>query len=246
MELTKKGTPRKRKPKQKIYYFTKDTENAILEYVSTEDDRLRNKIYRERIDHGFYKLSQNIINTYQFPYMEGTTEDKQQEALEHILKSLDKYNPEKGSAYSYFGTAILRYCINVNNKAYRKLKLRNDIDDDNEKTQIIDLSETLSSDDYHMDDNDTYVIDMFIKYVELNLNELFKDEDDRNIVLSVIELFERREYIDIFNKKAILLYIRELTLQDTQSITNVNKKLKKIYNRLNNQYLEYGFISLNF
>ena len=109
--LTKKGTPRKRKPKQKIYYFTKDTENAILEYVSLKDQRSRDRLYKEKIDYAFFKLSQNIINTYKFPYMEGTIEDKQQEVIFHLLKSLHKYNPEKGMAYSYFGTAALRYCI---------------------------------------------------------------------------------------------------------------------------------------
>jgi hypothetical protein len=46
LELTKKGTPRKRKPKQKIYYFTKDTEEAILEYVKSTDQRFRDKIFR--------------------------------------------------------------------------------------------------------------------------------------------------------------------------------------------------------
>jgi hypothetical protein len=35
---TQKGTVRKRKPKQKIYYFTEDTEKAILEYVKSEDE----------------------------------------------------------------------------------------------------------------------------------------------------------------------------------------------------------------
>ena len=41
--------------KRKNYYFTKDTENAILEYVASENQRERNKIYRERIDHAFFK-----------------------------------------------------------------------------------------------------------------------------------------------------------------------------------------------
>ena len=91
-ELTKKGTLRKRKPKQKIYYFTKDTENAILKYVTLEDQRQKDKLYREEIDYAFFKLSQNIINTYKFPYMDGTTEDKQQEVIFHLLKNLVTIN----------------------------------------------------------------------------------------------------------------------------------------------------------
>ena len=32
IQLTKKGEPRKRKPKTKNVYFTEETENAILQY----------------------------------------------------------------------------------------------------------------------------------------------------------------------------------------------------------------------
>jgi hypothetical protein len=61
IELTKKGQPRKRKPKTKNNYFTQETEEAILEYRSSVDHLERNRIYNERIHFGFYKLVENII-----------------------------------------------------------------------------------------------------------------------------------------------------------------------------------------
>jgi len=54
------------------------------------------------------------------------------------------------------------------------------------------------------------------------------------------------ENLDIFNKKGIYIYIREQTDQDTPQITKVMKKLEKVYRRLLNQYLDYGFVSLNY
>jgi hypothetical protein len=36
--LTKKGTVRKRKPKQSINYFTQETENAIIEYLKLKNE----------------------------------------------------------------------------------------------------------------------------------------------------------------------------------------------------------------
>lgn len=243
--LTKKGTPRKRKPKQKIYYFTKDTEEAILEYVNSTDQRFRDKIYRERIDFAFFKLTQNIINTFKFDYVEGSIEDIQQEVIYFLLTKLSKYTQEKGAAYSYFGTIAKRYLIIENEKMYKKIKNRNEIDDEDEKTQIIDEDELLSSDNYDLND-DNYSLNMFLKYLNLHAEKIFTNENELNICYSIIHLFERRENIEIFNKKAILLYLRELTKQDTQNITKVSKKIKIIYNRLHNQYLEYGFISLNF
>jgi hypothetical protein len=61
-----------------------------------------------------------------------------------------------------------------------------------------------------------------------------------------MQLFKHRENLDIFNKKGIYIYIREQTDQDTPQITKVMKKLEKVYRRLHNQYLDYGFVSLNY
>jgi hypothetical protein len=255
-ELTKKGTPRKRKPKQKIYYFTKETENAILEYVTLTDQRQKNKLYKEKIDYAFFKLSQNIINTYKFPYMDGSTEDKQQEVIFHLLKSLHKYNPDKGKAYSYFGTAALRYCIVENNKSYNSLKQKNI------QINIEDIEEIDRLDEYEEDNmfiNNDYVINNFILFLEKNIEKIFikyiknkaektklQELEDIKTTYAIIEILKRREEIDIFNKKAILLYIREQTDQHTNQITKVLKKLKNIYNLLNNFYLDNGYISLNY
>ena len=43
--LTKKGKPRKRKPKTKIEYFTSETQDAILRYRESTSLAERNKIY---------------------------------------------------------------------------------------------------------------------------------------------------------------------------------------------------------
>ena len=52
-QYTKKGTLRLRRPKTKNQYFTADTEEAIIEYLNTTDERKRNQIYNERIWYGF-------------------------------------------------------------------------------------------------------------------------------------------------------------------------------------------------
>jgi hypothetical protein len=48
------------------------------------------------------------------------------------------------------------------------------------------------------------------------------------------------------NKKGIYIYIREQTDQDTPQITKIMKRLEKVYKRLHNQYLDYGYVSLNY
>jgi len=140
---------------------------------------------------------------------------------------------------------------------YKKKKL---LKDQVDVEELNEEEKNLRTYDYeNLLENNSYLLDNFIKYMELYSEKIFIKSDelktDKQIIQeledlktsnAIIEIFKQKENIEIFNKKAILLYIREMTDQDTQQITKISKKLQKIFNRLQNQYLEYGYISLNF
>ena len=50
---------RKRAPNRQ--YFTKDTEDAIIEYNITTDQYIKDKLYRERIASAFDKLAEIVL-----------------------------------------------------------------------------------------------------------------------------------------------------------------------------------------
>ena len=59
-----------------------------------------------------------------------------------------------------------------------------------------------------------------------------------------MELFRKRETLEIFNKKALYIYIREITDTTTPHITKVTKKLDTLRNRLFNEYYKHGYIKI--
>jgi hypothetical protein len=247
VQFTKKGTIRKRKPKTKKMYFTQDTEDAIIEYLATTDLHTRNKIYNERIKYAFHKLTENIIHTFKFYYTEvETIAELQHEVTAFLLEKLHLYNQSTGKAYSYFGTIAKRYLILYNNKNYEKLKGKAGIDAiDEDKTIVLNIVNTSENvDDLLM--GESYFIDKFIHYIDLYLFKIFPEEEDARTIDAIMQLFKHRENLDIFNKKGIYIYIREQTNQDTPQITKVMKKLEKVYRRLHNQYLDYGYVNLNY
>ena len=247
VQFTKKGTVRKRKPKTKKMYFTQDTEDAIIEYLAETNPTLRNKIYNERIDYGFFKLTENIIHTFKFYYTEvETVTELQHEVTSFLLEKLHLYNQSKGKAFSYFGTIAKRYLILYNNKNYEKLKSRAEVGSiDEDKTIVINILNSSSpSDDPMVSEN--YFIESFIAYMDLHLNRIFPDSEDAKTVDAIVQLFKHREHLDIFNKKALYIYIREQTDQDTPQITKVIKSLKKVHYRLWQQYLDYGYVNLRY
>ena len=73
---------------------------------------------------------------------------------------------------------------------------------------------------------------------------MFKKDKDRKVADAINTLFKRRENLEIFNKKALYIYIREITDVDTPVITKVTKKLKKLYKELYNEFDKTGYIRI--
>ena len=239
--LTKRGQPRKRKPKEPRVYFTSDTEEAIIEYLASDDQTFRNKLYKERVEYAFYKLAENIIHTFKFYYTDSDTiEELKHEVVTFLLEKLHLYDQSKGKAYSYFGTIAKRYLIIYNNNNYKKLQERADVEEIDEDKNI--MYETVREAEEQADPN-TF-IDQYIRYIDKNLNILVPKSQDAKTADAIIELFRKRETLEIFNKKALYIYIREMTDTTTPQITKVTKKLDTLRTRLYNEYYQHGYIKI--
>ena len=298
--LTKKGQLRKRKPKEPRIYFTQDTEDAIIKYLSIEDEALRNRIYNEHIRYAFYKLSENIIHTFKFYYTDSDTiEELKHEVITFLLEKLHLYHHSKNindrlrkiiigvynekyiidsfllytdnspvvsqsqindfinildisdkckkellnitppKAYSYFGTIAKRYLIIYNQKNYDKLKEKTGIEEIDEDPVI--LNDIIRNAKDETNSSDFMVL--YVKYVDKYLYTLFTKKQDLKTADAIMELFRKRESLEIFNKKALYIYIREITDASTPQITKVTKKLKTLYVKLYNEYYKNGYIS---
>jgi len=73
---------------------------------------------------------------------------------------------------------------------------------------------------------------------------MFKKDKDRKVCDAINTLFKRRENLEIFNKKALYIYIREMTEVDTPVITKVTKKLKVLYKKLYSEYIDTGYVRI--
>ena len=234
--LTKKGEPRKRKPKTKNIYFTSETEEAILQYRQSKIFSERNKLYNEKIDYAFYKLAENIIHTFKFYYTDvENIEDLKYEVISFLLQKIDLYDQSKGKAYSYFGTIVKRYLILYNQKNYKKMLAKADLQEiHNEEKTISKLIEQPESDEIDR----LSVVDLFIKQVDNNLFDMFDKAEDLRTADAILEIFKKRENIDIFNKKAIFIYVKEMTDVSSSTITKVIKKLKNVYKQILEHYIQ--------
>jgi hypothetical protein len=221
-----------------VQYFTQDTENAINEYNSTTDFELKDKIYRERIHYAFFKLTENIIHTFKFYYTEvDNIQDLQHEVITFLLSKIHLFNPAKGAkAFSYFGTIAKRYLIITNTKNYKKRV-------DKAPIEEIESNEDFS---YRIDEGSSQdrlsnFLDEYVEHCTNNIYVLFPKETDAQIADAILELFRKREDIDVFNKKALYIYIREIIDAKTPKITKIADKLYNIFKQHYYFYLENGY-----
>lgn len=229
---------KKRGRKSQRRYFTEDTELAILEYLASEDQRERNRIYNERIHYSFYKLSENLIHTFKFYYTEvDDLEDLKHEVICFLLEKLHYFKAGKGKAFSYFSIVGKNYLILYNNKNYARKKGKADpleVDTDNEILNEFERQETKSE--------KLEFLNLYINYMDNIMNRVFKKPEELKVADAVMEIFKKRDHLEIFNKKAIYIYIREITGMETPIITKVVKVMRDIFNDCYSEYLETGYI----
>ena len=218
-------------------YFTQDTENAIVEYVKEKDKGKKNKIYREGIEYAFDKLAENIINTFKFQYFDMSFTDLKHEVVAFMLINIEKYNQDKGKAFSYFSIVAKNYLILHNNNNYKKLKIHNTLD-------VIDAERDFSTEETESDTGlyNKELVQRMVPYLEGRLPFIFKHKRDITIADCVLQLFRSIDSIENFNKKALYLQLREMTGAKTQQITKVINTLKSSYVKAHYEFQNTGDI----
>ena len=226
---------RGRNKKDKIY-FSKKTEDAIIEYNNEEDDARRNEIYETKIKFSFDKLVENIFNTFKFTYFDNSPQEIQKETVSHLVTNIHKFQAGKGKAFSYFSIVAKNYLIFHNNNNYKRFNQHVDISDTPSESSVCLQTE----DAHHKDVQTQEFMKLMVNYWESNLTKIFNKQKDLNIAYAVIELFRNCERIENFNKKTLYLYIRELSNCKTQQITKVINKMKSYQNIVMRNYSNRG------
>ena len=226
--MTTTKTPKKRRtrrPRKKNYYFTQEHEDAIIEYCSTTCSKERTHLYINWIEPAFNEMVDKIVFTYKFTNLPNI-DYLRDECKIWLMTILDKYDPSKGSkAFSYFSVITKNWFIHKVKRQQKRNKREVDIGNIPKNYEEEFLSTTESYVSNRVEE----------EFWSLFYNELKSwdssqmKENDLKVYKAIIILFESKEDIEIFNKKAIYLYLREITGLNTKQIVNSLKKFRKKY-----------------
>lgn len=213
-------------------YFTKQHEQAMIDYVNTDDKRIRTELYVEYIEPAFNEMVDKIVFTYKFTTLPNI-DALRQECKIWLITVLDKYDPNSGSkAFSYFSVITKNWFIHKVKKTSEQTKREIDFEE---------ISKTCTHDAlivenpyFEIRDNEEFWTHLW-KEID-SWTQLDLKHNELKVVEAIKILLNEPDIIEIFNKKAIYLYLREITGLNTKQIVNNLNRIRIRYKCFKNEW----------
>ena len=222
------------------FYFTTETEDAIVDYNNEEDPIIRNEIYERHIYFPFIKIAENLIHTYKMYYFDLPPDDVKKDVAAYLTTKLGNYSKDKGKAFSYFSVVAKNWLILHNNSNYKERKKFKSIDSFSQAEENRRMEELLEGARRTISDEQRETLKVILfklaDFLENEIDFIFKNERDKNITYAIINILRRYDKINIYKKKALYVLIREYSGENTNYITKVLKKITTYKNKIVDTY----------
>jgi len=209
-------------------------QEAIVEYALSNDKKVRTELYIKYIGPVFNEMVDKIIYTYKFTTLPNIDVLKD-ECKIWLTTILDKFDPEKGSkAFSYFSVITKNWFIHKVKKNSKNLKKEVNFQD-----VIGEIESTyLSTENLYLEHREKRefwfsLVGEFDKWERQGLKD-----NEKKVLHAIMDLFDNVDELEIFNKKAIYMHIRELTNLNTKQVVNNLNRLRIKYRNFKKDYNE--------
>tara|TARA_R100000734_G_C3284537_1_gene77496 strand:- start:229 stop:777 length:549 start_codon:yes stop_codon:yes gene_type:complete len=166
-----------------------------------------------------------IVFTYRFTNLPDI-EDLREECKGWLVTILAKFDPNKGSkAFSYFSVVTKNWFIHKVKKNKKRLEREvsfESVDYDLER-DLLDKAESYQDKQIRKELMSNLRLEMETWEVD------FTKPAEKKVYDAVLVLFDSADEIEIFNKKAIYLYLREITGMNTKQVVTQLNKMRKRY-----------------
>tara|TARA_E500000331_G_scaffold344013_1_gene379590 strand:- start:2650 stop:3396 length:747 start_codon:yes stop_codon:yes gene_type:complete len=233
-KVVKKKTRRVRRKSGKKPYFGKEAHEAIVRYQGSEVIEEKHKIYIDEILPAFSKLAENLIFIHGFAKSPAAYPALKSDCISFLYETLNKFDPSRGTkAFSYFNVVAKNWLIIQSKKSTKNRKRLVSIDD----------RDSLSSSDAHAIESYKVVSspdsDMMRKESLENLFSLMKTikqrlNTDNEIACmdAILTLFTKIDDLDLLNKRAVFVYMRDLSSLNPKQLSVAMSSIRKHYRDL--------------
>lgn len=215
-------------------YFTSETQDAICEYQDTEDLAAKHKIYVDRILPAFDKLVQNLIYIYGFANPAEPVEHLKSDCISFCFETIHKWDRDKGTkAFSYFNVVGKNWLI-INSRRRQKRTMRHRSIDAPESMSMVDKM-AIANHDILLPPDEQMIKDGIrddIMKILLEIQKRISGENEKRCMHAVIKVFESIDDLDYLNKRAIFVYVRDISGLNPKQLSVAMSIIRKHYKEL--------------
>ncbi len=220
-----------------------EQEKAVVDYLESNDESERNKIFNEFLREPLIIMVESIIRRYKLYRKDMEFDEIHTDTMSFLITKISKFDHTKNTkAYSYFGTICKNYlmgAIQKDTKEQNRQVSYDDISSDIEEGRpdlIVRIDEDVI--DYR-----DVIIKLTIELEDFMENQNL-NENETKLGYALLEIFSNFDKIfqvgdgNKFNKNLILLSLREMTSLSTKEIRISLKRYKKLYDGILGGFLE--------
>ena len=215
-------------------YFNKDTQASIETYQNSDDRDEKEVIYRKEIMPAFEQLSESLIFVYGFNSPYESMASMKGDCVAFLYETIHKWDPARGTkAFSYFNVVAKNWLI---------IRCRNAKKNDHRHVSMSDLSILNSVDKAKIAESKIAPSPQDIleeRELRDRIMDVINEIDGRvkkpNEVLcaqAIRTVFENIDNLDFLNKRAIYVYVREISGLTSKQLSVSMSKIRKHYKEI--------------
>jgi len=210
-------------------YFHSGTHDAIVKFQSEEDLKTRDLIYTNEILPAFTKLVENLI------FIHGANahvvvEEFKNDCISFLYEKLKKFDPTRGTkAFSYFNVVAKNWIIVRMRQKIKHTKKHINIDDKTIVPEIETIDIVEPTFEIYGSAGKKAVQTEQLDLMFCEIRDRLVQEHEKLCMEAIIKIFQNIDDIDFFNKRAIFVYIREMTNLSTKQISTAMSSIKRHY-----------------
>ena len=233
MKLKTKRVVKRGRKKSKKPYFGVVAHKAIVDYQNSDCREYKNNLYNKTIKNSFEKLTENLIFIHGFSSDKETFITLKNDCVSFLYETLEKFDPAKGSkAFSYFNVCAKNFLIIQSKKKVKRKKRLVSIFDESlsnlEQLEIENSQVIPSQEEVLIKKEDKENLKELLSSVKSKLS----NKNEISCCEAIITLFSKIDELDYLNKRAVFVYLRELSglnpKQLSVAMSNIRKQYKDI------------------
>ena len=202
-------------------YFGKHVHESVVDFQETSCQQERHEIYEIHIRNAFEKLSENLIYIYGFSRDPEHFKILKSDCVSFLYETLEKFDAGKGSkAFSYFNVCAKNHLL-AKAKKTQKSKIRN--------ISLADIT-VMSRLEKEMVESHSVVPspdDLFIR-----IEDKVSNENEKVCISAIITLFDNIEQLEFLNKRAVFVYLREISGLNPKQLSVSLSSIRKHYREI--------------